>query len=77
MGTPAKSKNLTIRTHDVEYQKIKEIADFNGQTLSEFVLNSVWARIEDYEDLREIEEWKNSEDKTRYSLEEATKILGF
>jgi uncharacterized protein (DUF1778 family) len=52
-----KVKNMNVRTSEEEYRRIKEFARFQGKTLSAFVLDAVWERMNDWEDRAAVEEY--------------------
>jgi predicted DNA-binding protein len=60
MGTVTKTKNLNIRTSADEYVAIQNIAKFNGQTMSAFVLNLVHDYLDDLEDIKAFEDYKKA-----------------
>ena len=51
-----KTKTINLRTTEDAYSAIKEFADFNGQTITDFMLEAAISQIEDYEDLRDAAE---------------------
>jgi uncharacterized protein (DUF1778 family) len=55
----AKTKNMNIRIAESEYEEIKSFADFQGESISELVLNAIRERMELWEDMRDIETRKN------------------
>jgi predicted DNA-binding protein len=58
MAQALKQKIVNFRTTEKAYEHMKDFAAFNGQTMSEMIADSVWRRIEDWEDLMAIEEYK-------------------
>ena len=68
-----KTKNMNIRISESEYEKIKSFADFQGESISELVLNAIRERIELWEDLRDI---KTRKDEPASTLAEVKERLG-
>jgi predicted DNA-binding protein len=55
-----KTRNLNIRTSADEYSAIKNIATFNGQTMSGFVLNLIHDYMDDLEDIKAIDDYEKA-----------------
>ena len=68
-----KTKNMNIRITESEYEEIKSFADFQGESISELVLNAIRERMELWEDMRDIEARKNE---STSSWEDVQKRLG-
>jgi RHH-type transcriptional regulator, rel operon repressor / antitoxin RelB len=43
----------TIRFPDDIYQKVKEMADFEGENVSEYIIKAVTEKVEDQQDYQE------------------------
>ena len=54
----AKTKHMSIRITENDYNKIKQFADFNGKSIPALMLDSVWERMEYQEDLEDILEYE-------------------
>jgi uncharacterized protein (DUF1778 family) len=63
----ARSRILNVRTTEDEYDEIKRFAAFRGISVTEFVLESVLEKIEDWEDIQAIREYER--DKSDGSVE--------
>ena len=68
-----KTKNMNIRITESEYEEIKSFANFQGESISELVLNAIRERMELWEDMRDIEARKNEPSS---SWEDVQKRLG-
>ncbi|MDR2611203.1 MAG: DUF6290 family protein [Clostridiales Family XIII bacterium] len=62
-----KTKVINIRATENEYEQIQKFAAFQGVPVSSLVLDSVWERIEDWEDIEAIKEYER--DKANGTLE--------
>ena len=62
-----KTKNMNIQITENDYNKIKQFADFNGKSITDLMLESVWERMEYQEDLEDILEYEK--EKANGSLE--------
>lgn len=65
-----KAKNMNIRISEKEYEEIKSFADFQGETISELVLNAIRERMELWEDIRDIEARKDEPTSTLAEVKE-------
>jgi len=70
MRTAVKSTNMNVRVSEQEYAIIKKYADFQGKSISALILDSLYAQIEDWEDLKDIEEYEK--EKANGTLETST-----
>ena len=68
-GEPMKNMILNISISEREYSAIKAFADHEGETIASFVLRTVQEKIEDWEDVRDMEEILSRKEKT-YTLDE-------
>ncbi|MCL2048561.1 MAG: type II toxin-antitoxin system VapB family antitoxin [Defluviitaleaceae bacterium] len=68
-----KTKSMSINISESEYEEIKSFADFQGESISDLVLNAVREQMELWEDLKDIAERK---DEPTSSLAEVRKRLG-
>ena len=48
--------DMTIRTTEKEYDAIKKFADFHGKSVSSLVLELLYEKIEEWEDIRDAQE---------------------
>jgi len=53
-----KSKILNVRTTEQEYDEIKKFAAFHGISMTDFVLESVYERMADLEDIQAVREYE-------------------
>lgn len=51
-----KTRMINIRATDDQYESIKDFARFQGKSVSSLLLDAVWEKIEDYEDIRDAEQ---------------------
>ncbi|MDR1028416.1 MAG: DUF6290 family protein [Clostridiales Family XIII bacterium] len=58
--TALKTKTLNIRTTEEHYNAVQNLARFEGKSVSDFVLDAVIEKIEDWEDLQAIREYEES-----------------
>ena len=75
-----KTKNMNIRIDEKEYEVLRTFADFNGKTISALMLDAVREQIEQWEDLKDIEEYekeKASGTLETYSMQDVKERLGF
>ena len=65
---------ISVRIPDNEYKYAEQFAKFDGLSMSEYVRRLIEERIEDYEDLKAIEEYerdlKNNPNQKLYTHEE-------
>lgn len=75
--TATKNKNLNIRTSADDYEAIKRLAAFHGQTISAYVLAAVFEKLDEWEDINAIENYeKNHRDEEAVPHSEFMKELG-
>lgn len=67
---------MTLRLEDKDAELVRKYAKFEGKSISDFIRDAVFERIEDYEDLALVEAAIAEDDGTRYTLEEVKKELG-
>ena len=53
-----RSKVLNVRTTEDEYNEIKNFAAFQGLSVTDFVIESVLERIEDWNDVQAVREYE-------------------
>lgn len=65
---------ISVRLPDAEYKYAEQFAKFDGLSIAEYVRDLIANAIEDYEDLKAIEEYekdlKNNPEQKLYSHEE-------
>ena len=61
----ARSKILNVRTTEDEYDEIRRFAAFQGKSITDFVLESVLEKIEDWEDTQAIREYEKDKAENR------------
>ncbi|MDR1068419.1 MAG: DUF6290 family protein [Clostridiales Family XIII bacterium] len=77
MNTVAKTKHINIRTTEQEYRAIQSLANFRGKTISSLIVDALWDQVEDWEDLRAIENYeKCHQDEPTISHDALMKELG-
>ena len=54
----SKTKNITIPIPEIEYEAIKQFAEFNGKSISALMLDAIWEQIEDWEDMKAVAEYE-------------------
>ncbi|MCL2746164.1 MAG: DUF1778 domain-containing protein [Coriobacteriia bacterium] len=55
MATEQKTKTLALRVTEAQLSAIKDFAEFNGTTVTAFMMDSAWKQIEEFEDIRDAE----------------------
>ena len=68
---------MTMRVDDADAAIVRKYAKFEGVTISEFIRDAVFAKIEDQEDLAALRAAIAEDDGTRYSHDEVLAELGF
>jgi len=51
-----KNITLNLRVSEDEYSAIKAFADYEGETMTALILNTIRSKVEDWEDVRDAEE---------------------
>lgn len=67
---------MTMRLNDEDAQIVRKYAKFEGKSISDFIRDAVFERIEDQEDLAELRKALKEDDGKRYSQAEVLKELG-
>lgn len=67
---------LTMRLSDVDASIVRKYAKFEGKTISDFIRDAVFERIEDQEDLASLRAAVEQDDGTRYSQTQVLAELG-
>ena len=67
---------MTMRIDDADAAIIRKYAKFEGKTISDFIRDAVFEKIEDQEDLETLRVAIAEDDGTRYSHEQVLKELG-
>lgn len=68
---------MTMRVNDVDAAIVRKYAEFEGKTISDFIRDAVFEKIEDSEDLATLQSAIAEDDGTRYSHEQVLAELGF
>jgi RHH-type rel operon transcriptional repressor/antitoxin RelB len=68
---------MTMRLDDADAEIVRKYAKFEGKSISDFVRDAVFEKIEDQEDLKTLREAIAHDDGTRYTHEQVLKELGF
>ena len=77
--TVTKTKMLNIRTTEDNYQAVKNIARFEGKSISDFVLDTIIEKLEEWEDTQAIRDYEKDMADGRvkhYSLDEVLEDCG-
>ena len=67
---------MTMRLDDADAVIVRKYAKFEGKTISDFIREAVFERIEDQEDLATLRDAIAEDDGTRYSHEQVLAELG-
>ena len=67
---------MTMRVDDVDAAIVRKYAKFEGKTISDFIRDAVFEKIEDQEDLAMLRSAIAEDDGTRYSHEQVLAELG-
>ena len=67
---------MTMRDDDVDAAIVRKYAKFEGKTISDFIRDAVFEKIEDQEDLATLRSAIAEDDGTRYSHEQVLAELG-
>ncbi|MBQ9067762.1 MAG: CopG family transcriptional regulator [Eggerthellaceae bacterium] len=67
---------MTMRLDDVDAAIVRKFAQFEGKSISDFVRDAVFEKIEDQEDLDVLRAAIADDDGTRFSHEQVLKELG-
>ena len=68
---------MTMRVDDVDAAIVRKYAEFEGKTISDFIRDAVFEKIEDQEDLVTLRAAIAEDDGVRYSHEQVLAELGF
>ncbi len=68
---------MTMRVDDADALLVRKYAAFEGKTISDFIRDAVFERIEDQDDLSVLRAAIAEDDGTRYSHEQVLSELGF
>lgn len=67
---------MTMRIDDADAALIRKYASFEGKTISDFIRDAVFEKIENQEDLAALRACIAEDDGTRYSHEQVLAELG-
>jgi len=67
---------MTMRVDDVDADIVRKYAKFEGKTISDFIRDAVFERIEDQEDLAALRSAIAEDDGIRYSHDQVLAELG-
>lgn len=67
---------MTMRVDDADAAIVRKYAKFEGKTISDFIRDAVFEKIEDQEDLATLRSAIEEDDGTRYSHEQVLAQLG-
>ena len=68
---------MTMRIDDADALLVRKYAAFEGKTISDFIRDAVFERIEDQDDLSVLRAAIAEDDGTRYSHDQVLSDLGF
>ena len=67
---------MTMRLNDTDAAMVRKFAEFEGKTISDFIRDAVFEKIEDQEDLDVLRAAVAEDDGTRFSHEQVLAELG-
>ncbi len=67
---------MTLRVDDGDAKLIRRYAEFEGKSISEFIREAVFEKIEEEADLRELKEAIAEDDGVRYTHAQVLEELG-
>ena len=67
---------MTMRVDDIDAAVVRKYASFEGKTISDFIRDAVFEKIEDQQDLATLRAAVAEDDGTRYSHEQVLVELG-
>lgn len=68
---------MTMRIDEVDAAVVRKYASFEGKTISDFIRDAVFEKIEDQQDLATLRAAVAEDDGIRYSHEQVLAELGF
>ncbi|MGV9181921.1 type II toxin-antitoxin system RelB family antitoxin [Arcanobacterium canis] len=66
---------MTLRVNDKDAELVRRYADFEGKTISDFIRDAIFEKIEDAHDIASLRKAIAEDDGTRYTLDEVEKML--
>ena len=67
---------MTLRLNDIDASIVRKYAQFEGKTISDFIRDAVFEKIEDQEDLETLRKAIADDDGIRYSQKQVLEELG-
>ena len=67
---------MTMRLDETDAEVVRKYAEFEGKTISDFIRNAVFEKIEDQQDLATLREAIAVDDGVRYTHEQVLAELG-
>ena len=67
---------MTMRLDETDAEVVRKYAEFEGKTISDFIRDAVFEKIEDQEDLATLREAIAVDDGVRYTHEQVLAELG-
>lgn len=67
---------ISIRFNDNQYRKIKDLASFEGESITSYMRNAVLEKIEDEEDYADAVQAMNEDNGKTYTAQEVKEMLG-
>ncbi|MDO4537161.1 MAG: DUF6290 family protein [Coriobacteriales bacterium] len=68
---------MTLRLNDADAAIVRKYANFEGKTISDFIRDAVFEKIEDQQDLDALRSATAEDEGIRYSHEQVLVELGF
>ena len=67
---------MTMRLDETDAEVVRKYAEFEGKTISDFIRDAVFEKIEDQQDLATLREAIAVDDGVRYTHEQVLAVLG-
>ena len=67
---------MTMRLDETDAEVVRKYAEFEGKTISDFIRDAVFEKIEDQQDLATLREAITTDDGVRYTHEQVLAELG-
>lgn len=76
-GKELNMATMTMRIDDADATMVRKYAKFEGKTISDFIRDAVFEKIEDQQDLEALRAAVAKDDGARYTHEQVLSELGF
>lgn len=57
-STVLKTRTLNVRTTEEDYAAVQDCARFEGKSVSAFILEAIWEKLEDWEDEQAVRDYE-------------------